>query len=74
MPEFLQWEEKLIKIIINNSRDFDRASITISVVSDNSEDLINSEIRIPKIQQIQKIAIINSSEQRLLKHKFTLKL
>jgi hypothetical protein len=52
MPEFLQWEEKLIKIIINDSRDLNKASITISVVSDDNKDLIDSEIRIPKIQRI----------------------
>jgi hypothetical protein len=52
MPKFLQWEEKLIEIIADDSRDFNKASITISVVSDNSEDLIDFEIRIPKIQRI----------------------
>jgi hypothetical protein len=52
MPEFLQWEEESIKIIANNSRDLDRASIIISVVSDNNKNLINSEIRIPKVQRI----------------------
>jgi hypothetical protein len=52
MPEFLQWEKKLIEIIANDSRDLNKTFITIFVVSDNSEDLINSEIRIPKIQRI----------------------
>jgi hypothetical protein len=36
--------------------------------------LINSEIRIPKVQRIKKITIINFSGQRLLKQKSTLKL
>jgi hypothetical protein len=52
MSEFLQWEEKLIKIIIDDSRGLNKIFIIIFVVSDNNEDLINSEIRVPKVQRI----------------------
>jgi hypothetical protein len=52
ISEFLQWEKKLIKIIADNSRDLNKAFITIFVVNDDSENLINFEIRILKIQRI----------------------